>query len=116
MSTSRTGMGIGIEALRRAKDILGSERAVADVAGVTQSAVHQILARNSKVPPEWCRPIEAATRQAGQTVTRQDLRPDLFSEKETVSSRAPNRSRHKSRTGCARCEGIRALLMSVGED
>lgn len=66
---------LGISALRRAKDILGSEYAVAEVVGVKQPSVNYILNSGKKVPAEWCLAIERATE--GQ-VTRHELRPDLY--------------------------------------
>jgi DNA-binding transcriptional regulator YdaS (Cro superfamily) len=66
---------LGIEALRQAKVILGSQAAVARIVGVEQPSVHYILAKAEKVPAEWCIPIEKATD--GQ-ITRHQLRPDLY--------------------------------------
>jgi DNA-binding transcriptional regulator YdaS (Cro superfamily) len=65
----------GIEALRRAYGLLGSQRAMADVVGVKQPSVNEILKYGKKVPAEWCLPIERATHGK---VTRYDLRPDLY--------------------------------------
>lgn len=69
--------GAGIEALRRAKNIIGSETALAQVVGVAQPSVNYMLKRGKRVPAEWCLALEAATD--GQ-VTRHELRPDLFPE------------------------------------
>jgi len=66
---------IGLAALHRAKDILGSQQAVADAVGVKQPSVHGILTHGKKVPAEWCLPLEKATN--GQ-ITRHQLRPDLY--------------------------------------
>lgn len=76
-------MSEGIEALRRAKEMLGSEQAVAEVIGRTQPAVHQILTKGKRVPAEWCLPIERATaevaaRDGSEPVTRHQLRPDIY--------------------------------------
>ena len=68
-------MSESIEALRAAKDILGSERAVASVVGVKQPSVNYILNAGKKVPAEWCIPLEQAT---GGKITRHQLRPDLY--------------------------------------
>jgi len=65
----------GIAALQRAKDLLGSQQALADIVGVKQPSVHHILNDGKKVPAEWCLPIERATEGK---VTRHDLRPDLY--------------------------------------
>jgi len=72
----------GIDALKKAANILGSQRAVADAIGIKQPSVNQILKRGKKVPAEWCIPLERATRAKGTTVTRHQLRPDLFPEAE----------------------------------
>jgi len=65
----------GIDALRRAKDILGSQEAIAQIVGVKQPSVHHALTKAEKVPAEWCIPLEKATE--GE-ITRHDLRPDLY--------------------------------------
>lgn len=65
----------GIAALRRAKDILRTESALAAVVGVSQPHVNYTLKRGKKVPAEWCLPIE---RETGGKITRHDLRPDLY--------------------------------------
>lgn len=65
----------GMKALRRAKDLIGTELGLADVVGVTQPSVNYMLNRGKKVPSEWCLPLEAAT---GGKVTRHQLRPDLY--------------------------------------
>lgn len=77
-------MVTGIDALRRAKEILGSEAAVADAVGVKQPSVNYILNSGKKVPAEWCIPVEVATAKkaeetgAGESITRHQLRPDLY--------------------------------------
>lgn len=77
-------METGIAALRRAKDILGSEMALASAVGVKQPSVNYILNSGKKVPAEWCIPLERATAQkaeedgTGEIVTRHQLRPDLY--------------------------------------
>jgi DNA-binding transcriptional regulator YdaS (Cro superfamily) len=75
----------GIAALKRAKHILGSQRALADVVGVKQPSVHGILNAGKTVPAEWCLAIERATQ--GQ-VTRHDLRPDLYPHEPEASQMA----------------------------
>jgi DNA-binding transcriptional regulator YdaS (Cro superfamily) len=65
----------GIDALRCAKNLLGSEKAVATAAGVSQPSVNHILQKGKRVPAEWCIPIEQAT---DGKVTRHQLRPDLY--------------------------------------
>ena len=58
---------------------LKSQVATAKVVGVSPQAVSEILRRGKRVPAEWCLPIETATAGA---VTRHDLRPDLYPNKE----------------------------------
>ncbi len=57
----------------RAAEIVGSQKALADLLGVTRSAVNQYKADGRQVPVEHCAAIERAT---GGRVTRRDLRPD----------------------------------------
>jgi DNA-binding transcriptional regulator YdaS (Cro superfamily) len=66
---------VGIDALKRAYEILGSQRALADAVGIKQPTVHKMLDRGNRVPAEWCLPIEKAT---DGKVTRHQLRPDLY--------------------------------------
>ena len=70
----------GIGALKTAITQLGSQVAVAKVAGVSPQAVSEIVRRGRRVPAEWCRAIEQAT---GGAVSVHDLRPDLYPPKET---------------------------------
>ena len=72
----------GIAALRRAKEILGSQSALAEAVGRKQPSVHEILSRGGRVPAEWCLPIEKATNGA---VTRYELRPDLYPKDEAAA-------------------------------
>lgn len=67
----------GIDALKRAVEVLGTQTAVSRVVGVTAQAVSDMVRNGQRVPAEWCLPIEAAT--AGQ-ITRHQLRPDLYPE------------------------------------
>ena len=72
----------GLKGLRRAiRHHLKSQVAVARAVGVSPQAVSEILRRGKRVPAEWCLPIETATAGA---VTRHDLRPDLYPNKETT--------------------------------
>jgi len=70
----------GIEALKAAYEMLGSQQAVAEVVGVKQPSVHKMLTEGKKVPGEWCLPIERATEGK---ITRYQLRPDLYPIEET---------------------------------
>lgn len=73
-------MNTGIDALKEAKDTLGTEAALADVVGVKQPSVNYILNSGKRVPAEWCLPIERATAEKGKPITRRMLRPDLYPE------------------------------------
>ena len=67
---------MGTEALKRACDIVGSQKALADKLGTTQSQVWYWLKRSKKgTPGEFVIPIEHATG-----VPRHELRPDLYPE------------------------------------
>ena len=70
-------METGISALKVAINHLGSQVAVAKAVGVTPQAVSEIVRKGTKVPAEWCIPIEVATEGK---VTRHQLRPDLYPE------------------------------------
>ena len=68
----------GIAALKQAKDILGSEAALALVVGVKQPSVNYTLNKADRVPAEWCIAIDRATAEKNQRVTCHQLRPDLW--------------------------------------
>ena len=70
----------GIGALKTTIAQLGSQVAVARVAGVSPQAVSEIVRRGRRVPAEWCLPIQEAT---GGAVSAHDLRPDLYPPQET---------------------------------
>lgn len=72
----------GIIALKRAKALLGSEAAVAEVVGVKQPSVNYMLRTGRRVPAEWCIPLERAT---GGKITRHQLRPDLYPSDEAAT-------------------------------
>lgn len=63
-----------MDALDRAISIAGGVTALARLVGRTQSAVSNWRLRG-QVPPEVCIAIETAT---DESVTRHDLRPDIF--------------------------------------
>jgi DNA-binding transcriptional regulator YdaS (Cro superfamily) len=75
---------IGIDALEVAVAVLGSQAAVGKVVDVSQPAVSQIVSGGKRVPAEWVLPIERATREAGQEVSRHDLRPDIYPRDEVT--------------------------------
>lgn len=68
----------GIAALQRAKNVLGSEAAVAAVVGVKQPSVNYILNSGKQVPAEWCIPLDRATAVKGARVACHQFRPDLW--------------------------------------
>jgi DNA-binding transcriptional regulator YdaS (Cro superfamily) len=61
-------------ALRRAVDILGTKKRVAQVVGCAQPSACYIFKNEVPVPDFWCARIEIATQGA---VTARQLRPDL---------------------------------------
>jgi DNA-binding transcriptional regulator YdaS (Cro superfamily) len=63
--------------LARAVEILGTQVALASSLGLRQSTIWHWL-KAGKPPAEWVLPIERATREAGQEVSRHDLRPDIY--------------------------------------
>ena len=62
------------QALQRAIEVLGTQRALGDALGVKQAAVWCWLHRDKHVPAERCPDIERVT--AGR-VRCEDLRPDV---------------------------------------
>jgi DNA-binding transcriptional regulator YdaS (Cro superfamily) len=65
-------------ALRRAADVLGGQAAMASVLGFsTRQGVWPWFNTDRRVPAEYCPSIEAATRERGQPVTCEELRPDV---------------------------------------
>jgi DNA-binding transcriptional regulator YdaS (Cro superfamily) len=76
-------MSTGIEALREAIQILGSQSATARVVGVKQPSVNWMARHGRKVPAEWCIPLEQATQGH---VTRHQLRPDLYPTNDTQAA------------------------------
>lgn len=64
-----------VAALRQAKEILGSETAVAEAVGKKQQTVNEVMRAGRPAPATWCIPLEQAT---GGQVTRHQLRPDLY--------------------------------------
>lgn len=62
-----------MNAIEKSCTVLGSQKALADVLGVTPATVNQWIYGHRPVPIERCPAIERATEGA---VTRRDLRPD----------------------------------------
>lgn len=69
---------IGLGALKRAVEILGSQALLGDACGVRQSAVSECLRNGKRVPAEWCIPIDLATAAKGERISCHQLRPDLW--------------------------------------
>jgi DNA-binding transcriptional regulator YdaS (Cro superfamily) len=90
-------MSTGIDALRRAKEILGTEQAIADVVGCSQPNVHQVLKRGTQVPAEWCIPLEHATAATGQRIPRAAFRPDIYPNESVAHGSSSPRSRGRNR-------------------
>lgn len=64
------------EALKRAIELAGGQKPLADAIGTTQSQVWYWLTRSKKgVPGEFASRIEAAVENK---ISRHDLRPDIF--------------------------------------
>lgn len=63
----------GVDAFRQAIEVVGGQVALAELVGVTQSAVSKRLAAGKPLWPEHVLKVEAATG-----VSRHDLRPDLY--------------------------------------
>lgn len=59
---------------KKACDVLGSQRALADRLGVTPPTINQWISGARPVPAERCPAIERAT---GGAVTCEELRPDV---------------------------------------
>ena len=76
-------METGINALKRAISLIGSQTKAAEIVGVKQPTMSWTVNSGERVPAEWCIPLETATQ--GQ-VTRHELRPDLYPVEETRSS------------------------------
>ncbi len=68
---------MSIDALHRAIDSAGSQRALAEKIGKKQGQIGNWIHRDKKVPAEVCAAIEQAT---DGRVTRYELRPDVFGE------------------------------------
>ncbi len=82
------------EALKRAVSILGSQQAAAEAIGIKQQSVSDVLCAGRRAPAEWVLPLERATREKGDEISRHDLRPDLYPDNE---ARAPRRRQAEAR-------------------
>jgi DNA-binding transcriptional regulator YdaS (Cro superfamily) len=63
--------------LSRAVDLVGGQAALARLLNTRQQAVWNWLNRGDRVPAEFCPAIERVTRERGQVITCEDLRPDV---------------------------------------
>jgi DNA-binding transcriptional regulator YdaS (Cro superfamily) len=66
---------VRIPHVARAVDAAGSQRQLADVMGCAQQTVSKLLNGEITIDADWALRIERAT---GGSVSRHDLRPDLF--------------------------------------
>lgn len=65
------------DAISRAVRIVGGQTAASRALGVSQPTVWDWV-RKGRITAEYAIPMEKATAQAGETVSRHDLRPDLY--------------------------------------
>lgn len=73
----------------QAVDILGSQKRMAEVCGVSQQLVSVYVVEERAARPEWVLPIERATREAGNEVSRHELRPDIYPLEEAHAVATP---------------------------
>lgn len=66
-----------MEPLDRAAEALGSQRALAELLGVSNGAVSQWKTPGRRIPAEYCPVIERATKDRGKPVMCEELRPDM---------------------------------------
>lgn len=66
------------EALKLAVKVVGGQSAAARIIGIRQQSVSEVLRRGGAAPAEWCIPLERATKAAGQTISRHQLRLDVY--------------------------------------
>jgi DNA-binding transcriptional regulator YdaS (Cro superfamily) len=77
--------------IERAISVFGSQAAMASALGVKQPTVSEWLRGERRVPAERCPEIERATRDRGQPVLCEELRPDVAWEvlREQAGAPAP---------------------------
>ena len=85
-----------MDALKIACDIVGSQRALAKLIGVSAPYVSQMVAGIRPVPAERVLSIEAAT---DFRVSRHDLRPDIYPREPWCQCKACERRRAIEETG-----------------
>jgi DNA-binding transcriptional regulator YdaS (Cro superfamily) len=79
------------DAVQRAVDLFGSERALGRACGVSQQAIHKAKA-TARISPELAMAIHCAT---GGMVTGSELRPDLWRHARDVPIERLNGGRRK---------------------
>lgn len=77
-----------VQALRRAVEKAGGQSALARACGVKQGHVWHWINKSMRVPAEHVLSVEAAT---GGTVTRHELRPDIFGNERNSQIQPVNR-------------------------
>ena len=63
--------------VERAAKVIGSQAAMATALGVSRAAVSQWMFADRRVPAEHCPTIERLTRERGEPVMCEELRPDI---------------------------------------
>ena len=66
-----------MDALRRAIDLFGGQAGLAAILGLRQQNIWNWLNRSGSVPAEFCPAIERASRDKGQPILCEELRPDV---------------------------------------
>lgn len=72
------------EPLQEVINVIGSQTAVAKICAestgekILQPHVWQWLNRDKKIPPRFAKHLEKATTEAGSTVSKERLCPDVF--------------------------------------
>lgn len=66
-----------MDAIDKAAEVLGSQTNLAALLGVSKGAVNQWKGAGRRVPAEHCPLIERATRERGNVVRCEELRPDV---------------------------------------
>ena len=90
-----------VQALKRAIEKAGGQSALARACGVKQGHVWHWLNKSLRVPAEHVLAVEAAT---GGSVTRHDLRPDIFEKARSRSKRTGKREAVSSGRAAAKPE------------
>ena len=67
-------------------ELLGGQTAVAEVAGVKQQTVGYWVKSSGKIPAEYVRAIETELKKRGATISRYDMRPDVYGPRSEVDA------------------------------